>query len=99
MEVYPAVLKEILIRMIFIDGLESIDDSPTQWHRDWLRFSKMLLPESPPRELYRPGDDINLEVKEDWLRWIDNVVDEFCAQRKEWEKYIQIIGGEEKRSS
>jgi hypothetical protein len=41
MFVYPSVIKEILIKIIFIDRVDSINDPSIDWHRDWLDFSKM----------------------------------------------------------
>jgi len=95
MDVYPSALREVLIYMIFIEGVDSATDSSVDWHRDWLEFSRMLFPEGPPQEIYKPAEDGNFEVKKDWLEWIERVAAEFCSQRSEWRDYIQIVEGGE----
>ena len=52
MYVYPAVIREVLTHMVFIDGVESPSDPSLEWHADWLDFSRrVLLREGPPEIL------------------------------------------------
>jgi len=95
MDVYPSALREAFIHMFFIDGVDSVTDPSLEWHKDWLEFARIVLPESPPQEIYRPGENADSEVKEEWLEWVDKVVAEFCSQRNEWGEYIRIIEGGE----
>lgn len=91
MYVYPAVIKEILHHMIFFDGVENVDDPPIEWHADWLKFSKIILPNlAPPSTLQPDEEDFNSELT---ISWIDDIVDEFCSGRKEWVEYITIMQG------
>ncbi|MBT9147254.1 MAG: hypothetical protein DDT32_01007 [Syntrophomonadaceae bacterium] len=93
MYVYPAVIRQALTHMIFIDGVEDIADPPADWHREWLEFSRIILPaEGPPREILNPGENGNSEVVIDW---INKVVEEFCFSRNEWREYIRLLEGEE----
>jgi len=93
--VYPAVIREILIHMIFIEGVESPADPAIDWHRDWLDFSRKILPDGGPPEILDPRND-NFD-KEAAKNWINKVVEEFCSSRNEWREYInQLVGGEEK---
>jgi len=70
------------IHMIFIEGVDSINDSSTDWHRDWLDFSRTVLAEAFPPRIYKPDAPDNSEIKEDWLRWVDDVVAEFCMKKR-----------------
>jgi hypothetical protein len=91
MNIYPSALKEILIRMIFIDGVSDVNDPSVEWHRDWLNFSRKQLAEDFPQAPYNPEDNGNPAVKEDWLRWVDKVVAEFCLRRREWWDYMRVL--------
>ena len=91
MNVYPAALKEVLIHMIFIDGVSDVNDPSVEWHRDWLDFSKKQLAEGFPQALYDPRDNGSPEIRDDWLRWVDEVVAEFCLRRSEWWDYVQVV--------
>lgn len=93
--VYPAVIREILTHMIFVDSVESPSDPALDWHRDWLDFSRRILPGvDPPRVLCREDGDFE---PEDAKNWINKVVEEFCASRNEWKEYInQLVDGGER---
>ena len=93
MYVYPAIIREVLTRMIFIDGVDNISDPPVDWHRDWLEFSRSILPsEGPPEAILDPTANGN---SEDAVEWIERVVGEFCSSRNEWERYIRLLEGGE----
>ncbi|MBC7091230.1 MAG: hypothetical protein H5T50_04900 [Nitrososphaeria archaeon] len=92
MYVYPAVIREVLTRMIFIDRVDNISDPSVDWHRDWLEFSRGILPsEGPPEAILDPTANGN---SEDAVKWIERVVEEFCSSRNEWERYIRLLEGE-----
>lgn len=95
MYVYPAVIREVLTHIVFVDGVESPSDPSIEWHSDWLDFSRRVLPGEGPPEILDPRED-NFEgdaAKE----WINKVVEEFSASRNEWRKLINQISGEIER--
>lgn len=94
MYVYPAVIREVLMHMIFAEGIDSPSDPPVEWHRDWLDFSRRVLPgEGPPEILDSREDDFESDAA--WA-WINKVVEEFSASRNEWREFIkQMSGGTE----
>jgi len=94
MFIYPAVIREVLTHIIFVDGVDSSSEPSTDWHGDWLDFARSILPgEGPPEILNRRDSDFQ---SEDVEKWIDKVVEEFCVSRSEWSEYIrQLTGGEE----
>lgn len=95
MFVYPAVIREVLTHMIFIDGVDSPFEPSTDWHGDWLGFARRILPgEGPPENLNSREVNFNGEEVE---KWINRVVEEFCASRNEWQKYINQLTGEIER--
>ncbi len=89
---YPAVFREVLIHMVFVEGVASSTDPPIDWHRDWLQFAQRILPGESLPESLNPEDG-NFE-KERVKLWIDRVIEEFCASRNEWGEYINRSTGE-----
>jgi len=93
--VYPAVIREILTHMIFVDGVDSPADPAIDWHKDWLDFSRTILPGEGHPGILDPKDE-NFET-ESAKNWIDKVVEEFCSSRNEWKEYInQLVDGGER---
>lgn len=96
MDIYPAVIREILVHMIFVDTLDSNNMPSIDWHRDWLEFSKSLVLDNVPSETYSPEE--REYCKQDWLNWINEVISEFCLRRRsEWLEYCKRYseGGKE----
>lgn len=92
MYVYPAVIREILTHMIFVDGVESPSDPSVEWHGDWLDFSRRVLPgEGPPENLNSHEVDFESDAAK---KWINKVVEEFSISRNEWRKFINRMSGE-----
>lgn len=86
--VYPAVVREILMHMIFVDKVDSVTEPSVDWHNDWLRFSQ-ILGVTPP-EILDPGDN-NFD-EEAALEWIDSVVEVFGnAHRDKFHEYLQKL--------
>ncbi len=90
MYVFPAAIREIITHMIFIDSVENPDEPPVTWHSDWIKFSKMILPNEPIPDL--APDEVD---KEEVTKWIDRVVEEFCnCHIVEWEMVKTKLQGE-----
>ncbi len=90
MYVFPAAIREILTHMIFIDTVENPEEPAITWHYDWLQFSKMILPHESVPDL-DPEKIDEAEV----LKWIDQVVEEFCnSRRQEWESVKKSLAGD-----
>lgn len=83
--VYPAIFREILTYIIFVDGLDSIIEPNIEWHNDWLKFIRRLGIEIP-EILERDGDNFD---KENALSWIDKCVSVFSSTLGDkFEEYI-----------
>jgi hypothetical protein len=92
--VYPAVIREILTHMIFVEGVDSTDEPSIDWHSDWLQFATRILSgERSPSVLDpRERDDFDAEEVQ---TWVNRVVEEFCSSRKEWPRFLEeLTGGE-----
>lgn len=90
MYVFPTAIREILTHMIFIDTVENPEEPSVTWHSDWLKFSIMILPNEPVPDL--DPEDI---AKDDVVKWIDQVVEEFCNRRRhEWESAKTNLSGD-----
>lgn len=84
--VYPAVLREILVQMIVVDGISDPDDAE-EWEKDWLDFARHYGGEPP--EVLNPQDNAFDEVEV--RKWIETVVTEFCtAHHDKWSNFIQL---------
>lgn len=84
--VYPAVLREILMRMIFIEEVDSVSDPRVGWHRDWLEFC-VNLGVTPPDILNHNDENFDREAA---LRWIEDVVTAFSnAYAGKFQEYLQ----------
>jgi hypothetical protein len=94
MYVYPAVIREVLTYMIFVEGVDSPIDPPVEWHREWIEFSRRILPgEGPPESLNPEDDDFDRDAA---TEWINKIVEEFSASRNEWREFMRLMSGEEK---
>jgi hypothetical protein len=87
--VYPAVVREVLTHMVFIDGIDSVEEPSVEWHGDWLHFARLVLSgEGSPSILDSKNEDFRSDEIE---RWIDRVVEEFCFSRKEWSSFVKKV--------
>lgn len=86
--VYPSAIKEILTHMVFIDGVDSVSDPVSDWHKDWLTFSNILNIE-PPDVLDPSNDDFD---KERAIEWINDVIDGFCKKyESNFDEFIKML--------
>ncbi|MGB9759987.1 MAG: hypothetical protein ACP5KW_08595 [Thermoproteota archaeon] len=88
MLVYPAVLREVLMHMFFVDRLDSTSDPSAEWQKDWLEFAKRIL---PGEEVPKSPEEASYDNKEDIEKWVEKVVEEFCNSRKEWDYFIKQL--------
>lgn len=87
MYVYPTVVKELFNKIIFVDGIDAIDDIDDDWKVEWLEFARNLVGNSElPEFLENKGQDF--EEKE---IWINEVVSAFCDNRKEWGEFLKRL--------
>ena len=93
MYVYPYALREVLRYMFHHSVLGSIDDPNTDWQNDWIEFGKAILNGKNPPET----DPENSDYYDDVENWIDEVIEEFCNSRNEWNKYIEQLSDGEKK--
>ena len=94
MYVYPTVIREVLTHMVFVDNVDSISDPSVDWHRDWLNFARRILNGKGSPEILSPQEE-SFESDE-VVKWIYEVVEEFCASRNEWREYINSLSGGER---
>jgi len=89
--VFPAVIREILWKICILDGIDpedisdSEDEQKESWKAKWIRFAKTF-----DSTLQETNDD-----KDEFVRWIDNVVDGFCTEHKFAQSYTKHIEEEE----
>jgi hypothetical protein len=76
--VYPAALREILNRVIHVEGFDDPDDDGESWQARWLKFAAALPCVGP------------VPAKEDGDReqWIDDAVAAFAKQQVMLERFV-----------
>ena len=86
--IYPAVLREILTHIIFVDKLENQEEPDTEWHGKWLTFAILISGVDPPNLC--ADDEENFDEGEA-EKWIEDVVTEFCNSKSNWYEFTQSI--------
>lgn len=82
--VAPAMFKDIINRMVFVDGID-YDSPEVEWHEKWINFIENISGQIPD---YVRKEEINdSDNKEEAASWIDEVVSEFCKKNNLLEKY------------
>jgi hypothetical protein len=78
--VYPAVLREILTHIIFVDRLHGEDDIE-HWHYRWVRFVKQFS---------GVGEVPTNEDAEERTDWIQKAVAAFAKKQKTRDKFVEF---------
>lgn len=87
--VYPAVIRQILTRILIIEEWIDPDGSNDDWRVQWLKWGIHWHPDKE-----RPIDGEPEHCREDWLSWIEIVSESFCRQHSACEKFINFDGEE-----
>jgi hypothetical protein len=76
--VYPAALREILTRILHIEGIDDLDDDGDNWEARWLRFAASLpgMGSVPAKD----GDDQD--------QWINDAVAAFAKHQTMLDRFI-----------
>ena len=77
--VYPAAMRQILERILHIDGVTDIDDLH-DWHCRWLKFASTL-----------PGSRAVPKLRDEFDDWIEEAVSAFARQERLRTRYQQGI--------
>lgn len=89
--VYPAVVREILTHMVFIDKITSPIDPAVEWHANWLKFSRILNVQ--PLENLNHTENSNFD-KDEALKWIEEVVETFSNKYTgKFQEYVRRLEG------
>ena len=87
--IYPAVIREILTKIILVYGLSDEED-PENWERDWLVFANRFGGIQPSCISKNASDFDPDEI----IQWIDRIVAGFCqSQYNKWLNLIEIEEG------
>ncbi|MBO3803983.1 MAG: hypothetical protein JTT11_08985 [Candidatus Brockarchaeota archaeon] len=80
--VWPAVLRELLTKILIIDEHDPLDVDLGNWRVQWLVFVRLFYAHQAPQFF---SDDPS--TREEQLRWIDEAVRAFCSVHGVAEKY------------
>lgn len=90
--VYPAAVREILTRILFVEEHFDANDDSDDWRSLWLRFARDLGAGGPPR----PDEDADpAEQRLEHLSWIDAAVEVFCASHRTNSRYFEVLTKED----
>ena len=85
---YPAVLRQVLHRVLRVEKIADVDGPTDDWRVQWLKFS-CSLPGimSPPI----PDDDDDESVEPRQMEWIEDVASSFCMKYQILDRYNQAV--------
>ncbi|MCO6455542.1 MAG: hypothetical protein J5I93_09625 [Pirellulaceae bacterium] len=85
---YPAVLRQIVHRILRIEQIADVDGPADDWRVQWLQFC-CSLPGilAPPK----PDDDDDESVEQEQLNWVEDVAAAFCLKFKILERYNRAV--------
>lgn len=87
--VYPALVRDILIRILVIEEWNEPDGPPDDWRVQWLKWGIHWHPDSE-----RPAEGEPADTREEWLNWVEEVVNSFCVKHRIRDKFISPDGEE-----
>ena len=83
--VYPEVVRQILYRIIVEEDYTEADaQGEDDWMSDWLKFATEMLGSEQ-----LPLSGTSEPVKQDKLKWIEDVVEAFCSNNQVLEKFAK----------
>jgi hypothetical protein len=85
--VLPAVLGEILRRILYVERYTDLEDKG-DWRSRWLRFTT-LLP-----GVAKPPEDIEQAETNDIDDWIDEAISSFCRRHRIMDYFTSFWTGE-----
>jgi len=83
--VYPEVVRQILFKIVVDEDFTDADaDGEDEWMSDWLKFAIQMLGRKhlPPLGKSEP-------IKQEKLKWIDDVVNAFCSDNQLLERFVK----------
>jgi len=80
--VYPAVIRQILTRILIVEEWSDISGSKDDWRVQWLMWGTHWHPDNE-----QPSNDPSGDCQEEWLEWIEEVAQAFCRKHMILEKY------------
>jgi hypothetical protein len=83
--VYPEVVRQILYKIVVEEDFTDADaDGEEEWMSGWLKFAIQMLGRKhlPPLGQSEP-------IKQEKLKWIDDVVNAFCSDNSVLERFVK----------
>jgi hypothetical protein len=84
--VYPAVIRQILYRVLRIERFTDTDGPKDDWRVQWLRFACNLPGVLAP---YRPENDDDERAEAKHVEWIEEVAERFCSQNRTLDRFVR----------
>lgn len=86
--VYPAVIRQVLHRILRVEKMADLDGPTEDWRVQWLKFACALPGVFPPPTSEDDSDEDS--VAEDQLDWIEETAAAFCTQHQVLQRFNQI---------
>jgi hypothetical protein len=88
--VYPEVLRQIFFKIIVEEDHTDPETDPDDWMSGWLRYAVDLLGKKQ-----MPSSGQSEPIKQEKLKWIEDVVEAFCSNNQILEKFAKFQKGGE----
>jgi hypothetical protein len=82
---YPAVIRQILEKVLFVEKIADTDGPEDDWRIQWLKFSCTLPGVLRPPQAEEDDDDALRRQAE----WVDDTVAAFCRHYKIMERFVR----------
>jgi hypothetical protein len=83
--VYPEVVRQILYKVVVEEDYTDPQSDPDDWRSLWLMFSQDIL----DKNILPPSGESEPIIQEK-MKWIDDVVENFCSYKKVLELFIKV---------
>lgn len=90
--VYPAVVRQVLTRVVRIEGFAELDGPPEDWRVQWLKFACSLPSVMKPP---KPDGDEDESVELKQLEWIEDVATAFSSKHRIFERFVRTVARED----
>ncbi|MBN1626671.1 MAG: hypothetical protein JW944_09120 [Deltaproteobacteria bacterium] len=83
--VYPEVVRQILYKVVIEEDYTDMEaEGEEEWMIDWLKFAVQILGKN-----HLPPTGSSESIKQEKLKWLDDVVNAFCVNNAVLEKYMK----------
>ena len=82
------------MRIIFIEGINDLEEPEVEWHKKWIDFVKNTLSIENQPELDKESDEFERDTA---VEWINSIAEKFTDSKtaKNWRYFVKKMTGED----